>query len=200
MVSSQKDKEEIGLEGHLEKEKVSLDPGNKEKDCTGDSEDRLVCRPPVLALDDVSHSVNFVSDHDCQSAPVGESNRIQLPDQEIEPGQVEQQRESGGALKHYFWYGLPKSAKAALVLCLIGTVLLIAYSITAVSLSSDDEEAHIATVIIILSVFTLFATADAIIYENTLQLVSSIILSMLFAAVVGLVIQSVTSTVYLQVC
>lgn len=77
---------------------------------------------------------------------------------------------------HWFWYSLPRAAKASLVLVLLSTVLLIAYSITAVSLSSEDEEAHIATVIIIMSVFTLFATVDAIIYENTLQLVSSIIL------------------------
>eukprot|EP00890_Picochlorum_soloecismus_P005201 jgi/Picsp_1/5682/NSC_03041-R1_protein kinase domain containing protein len=83
---------------------------------------------------------------------------------------------------HWFWYSLPRAAKASLILVLVSTVLLIAYSITAVSLSSEDEEAHIATVIIIMSVFTLFATVDAIIYENTLQLVSSIILSALMLA------------------
>jgi len=50
---------------------------------------------------------------------------------------------------HHLWHGLPKAAKAASVLVIISTVLLIAYSITAVSLRSYDEEAHIATVIIV---------------------------------------------------
>ena len=96
---------------------------------------------------------------------------------EYDDGGVRKRRISFGRDRdHWFWYSLPRAAKASLVLVLLSTVLLIAYSITAVSLSSEDEEAHIATVIIIMSIFTLFATVDAIIYENTLQLVSSIIL------------------------
>jgi len=181
MVSSTKGKDGTGAESlGKEIQKVSSGRGKGKLEGNDDSrvsEDHIGGRPSVLALDDTSHSVTFVSDHGGKSSRGGESNSTHNADPEIEPNQVILQRESGGGLKHYFWYGLPKSAKAALVLCLIGTVLLIAYSITAVSLSSDDEEAHIATVIIILSVFTLFATADAIIYENTLQLVSSIILS-----------------------
>ena len=49
-----------------------------------------------------------------------------------------------------FWYRLPKAAKASLILSFVGSILLIAYSITSVSLRNDDEEAHIATTIIIL--------------------------------------------------
>lgn len=76
-----------------------------------------------------------------------------------------------------FWYRLPKAAKASLILSLVGSILLIAYSITSVSLRNDDEEAHVATTIIILSIFTFIATIDAVLYENTLQLIASILLS-----------------------
>ncbi len=76
-----------------------------------------------------------------------------------------------------FWYRLPKAAKASLILSFVGSILLIAYSITSVSLRNDDEEAHIATTIIILSIFTFIATVDAVLYENTLQLIASILLS-----------------------
>lgn len=78
-----------------------------------------------------------------------------------------------------FWHRLPKAAKASLILSFVGSILLIAYSITSVSLRNDDEEAHIATTIIILSIFTFIATVDAVLYENTLQLIASIILSFL---------------------
>lgn len=54
-----------------------------------------------------------------------------------------------GASNNWFWNGLPRAAKIALILAPLSTILLIAYSITAVSLSSRDEEAHIATVIIV---------------------------------------------------
>jgi len=77
----------------------------------------------------------------------------------------------------HVWNGLPTAAKATLILAIIGSFLLIAYSIFAVSLRSVDEEAHIATVIIVISIFMLYAVFDAVIYENTLQLIIAIILS-----------------------
>jgi hypothetical protein len=81
----------------------------------------------------------------------------------------------------HIWNGLPTAAKATLILAILGSFLLITYSIIAVSLRSNDEEAHIATVIIVISIFTLYAVFDAVIYENTLQLIISIILSKLLS-------------------
>lgn len=80
----------------------------------------------------------------------------------------------------HIWYGLPTAAKTTLILAIVGSFLLIAYSIIAVSLRSYDEEAHVATVIIVISIFILYAAFDAVIYENTLQLIISIILSTLW--------------------
>lgn len=77
----------------------------------------------------------------------------------------------------HLWHGLPSAAKATLILAIASTILLIAYSITAVSLSVYDEQAHVSTVIIVMSVFILYAAFDAVIYENTLQLILSIFLS-----------------------
>lgn len=51
--------------------------------------------------------------------------------------------------EHWFWYSLPRAAKATMILVCISTVMMIAYSIVTISLSSEDEEAHIATVIIV---------------------------------------------------
>lgn len=78
-----------------------------------------------------------------------------------------------------FWYTLPNITKATLVLSLICSIVLIAYAIVTVSLRNEDEEAHVSTTIIILSVFQFLVTVDAVIYENTLQLVASIILNFL---------------------
>ncbi len=78
-----------------------------------------------------------------------------------------------------FWYTLPNITKATLVLSLLCSVALIAYAIVTVSLRNEDEEAHVSTTIIILSLFQFLVTVDAVIYENTLQLVASIILNLL---------------------
>ena len=77
----------------------------------------------------------------------------------------------------HVWHGLPTAAKWTLILAVASTVLLIAYSITAVSLAKYDEQAHVSTVIIVMSVFILYAVFDAVIYENTLQIFISILLS-----------------------
>ncbi len=78
-----------------------------------------------------------------------------------------------------FWYTLPNITKATLVLSLLCSVALIAYAIVTVSLRNEDEEAHVSATIIILSLFQFLVTIDAVIYENTLQLVASIILNLL---------------------
>jgi hypothetical protein len=80
----------------------------------------------------------------------------------------------------HIWNGLPSAAKATLVLAILGTVLLVVYSVVTVSLRSYDEEAHVATVIIVISIFILYAAFDAVIYENTMQLIILIILSKLY--------------------
>lgn len=74
------------------------------------------------------------------------------------------------------WYGLPTAAKSTLVLSILQAILMVSYGAVAVGLRNNDEEAHIATVIIIISVFVVYAVFDAVIYENTLQLLSAIIL------------------------
>ena len=82
----------------------------------------------------------------------------------------------------HLWHGLPTAAKTTLILAVVGSVLLIAYGITAVNLKSYDEEAHIATIVIVMSIFILYSTFDAVIYENTLQLIIAIILTALMLA------------------
>lgn len=74
------------------------------------------------------------------------------------------------------WNGLPKATKLTLVLSIIQAFLMVAFGSFAVGLKSNDEEAHVATVIIIISIFVVYAVFDAIIYENTLQILSAIIL------------------------
>ena len=118
----------------------------------------------------------------CRSSPVAP----QLPSEPPSPlvcsvSAVRSQSSSGvrRPLAHraaYLWHGLPTAAKATLILAVASTVLLVAYGITAVSLRDHDEEAHISTVIIIISLFVLYAVFDAVIRENTLQLVSAIVL------------------------
>lgn len=49
----------------------------------------------------------------------------------------------------HLWRSLPTAAKATLVLSVVTAVLQVAYGITAVSFRSFDEEAHIATVIVV---------------------------------------------------
>ena len=84
----------------------------------------------------------------------------------------------------HLWHGLPTAAKATLILAIASSVLLIAYGITAVSLRTYDEEAHISTLIIVMAIFILYATFDAVISENTLQLIIAIILSTLYKLMV----------------
>ena len=158
----------------------SLEKGVSTRVGTRDGDSKFHAAP-----NDVMHISNGTknNDHDFESKQDGtddlENGDVSSPDKRgpEHEGVFRRRRISFARDRdHWFWYSLPRAAKATLVLALLSTVLLIAYSITAVSLSSQDEEAHIATVIIIMSVFTLFAKVDAIIYENTLQLVSSIIL------------------------
>lgn len=80
----------------------------------------------------------------------------------------------------HLWHGLPTAAKATLILAVLGTFLLIAYAITSVSLRSYDEEAHVSTVMVVYSIFILYTVFDAVIYENTIQLIISIVLSEFF--------------------
>jgi hypothetical protein len=87
-----------------------------------------------------------------------------------------------------FWYGLPTAAKLTLVLAVASTCLMVSYGIATVSLRSFDEEAHITTVIIIMALFTLYAVVDAVIYENALQLVSSIVIGERGAALLAFVL------------
>jgi len=87
-------------------------------------------------------------------------------DQEVEPQTAEPQDENASAVPpaggappsprrplrlrlEHLWHGLPRAGKATAVLVVFSTVLLIAYSIAAVSFKAYDEEAHVATVIIV---------------------------------------------------
>jgi len=78
-----------------------------------------------------------------------------------------------------FWYSLPTVTKATLALSFITSVVLISYAIVMVSLVDSDEEAHVATTIIILSAFQFLVSVEAVIYENTIQLIASILLNFL---------------------
>jgi hypothetical protein len=49
----------------------------------------------------------------------------------------------------HLWRGLPTAGKATLVLAVISAILLVTYGVVSVSFRSYDEEAHIATVIIV---------------------------------------------------
>lgn len=80
----------------------------------------------------------------------------------------------------HLWHGLPTAAKTTLILAVVGTILLVAYAITSVSLRSYDEEAHVSTVMVVYSIFILYTVFDAVIYENTIQLIISIVLSEFF--------------------
>lgn len=81
----------------------------------------------------------------------------------------------------HVWYGLPSAAKATLLLAVVSTLLLMAYAIVGLT-DSGQEEDHIAAVIIIMAVFNMYAVSDAVIFENTLQLLSSLVLSSLMLA------------------
>lgn len=74
------------------------------------------------------------------------SSRLHIPS--MVPHRAGTQRPLKQYIDH-IWHGLPRAAKATVILSFISTVLLIAYGITAVSFRSYDEEAHIATVIIV---------------------------------------------------
>lgn len=128
---------------------------------------------PSPLLGDEMKAREREEDHDDAST----TEEIQMNSARGNPGSLDDANDIIREDHSRFWYRLPKAAKASLILSFVGSVLLIAYSITSVSLRNDDEEAHIATTIIILSIFTFIATVDAVLYENTLQLIASILLS-----------------------
>lgn len=81
----------------------------------------------------------------------------------------------------HIWYGLPSAAKGTLLLAVFSTLLLVAYATVGLT-NSGQEQDHIAAVIIIMAVFNLYAVTDAVIFENTLQLLSSLVISSLMLA------------------
>jgi hypothetical protein len=151
----------------------------------GPREIKMFSRPPELeveaeeteqidAIDDVFPNRNkLTADHDTAAGNTTVGRKAQHEDS----------RSLSKIFKHEhrkrFWYTLPKITKATLVLSFISSVMLIAYAIVTVSLRSEDEEAHVSTTIIILSLFQFLVTVDAVIYENPLQLIASIVLSFL---------------------
>ena len=78
-----------------------------------------------------------------------------------------------------FWFSLPTVTKATLALSFVTSFVLISYAIVMVSLADSDEEAHVAATIIILSAFQFLVSVEAVIYENTIQLIASILLNFL---------------------
>ena len=153
----------------------------------GDTRDS---RPPTLVVESDGAEGESEEQRQQQQGDDGSNHPSAVPEVTLPPGMPlkEDSRSftSFGTFKFLthenrkeFWYTLPNITKATLVVSFICSVVLIAYAIVTVSLRNEDEEAHVSTTIIILSVFQFLVTFDAVVYENTLQLVASIILNFL---------------------
>ncbi|KAL4428326.1 hypothetical protein ABPG75_002415 [Micractinium tetrahymenae] len=79
----------------------------------------------------------------------------------------------------YVWWGLPTACKATLIAAVVNFVLSVVYASVSLSLPNQDEEIHITITIVISAVFVLYTVADAVVYENTLELATSILLDTL---------------------
>lgn len=79
----------------------------------------------------------------------------------------------------YVWWGLPTACKATLLMAFVNFVLSLVYAGVSLSLPNQDEEIHITITIVISAVFVLYTVADAVVYENTLELATSILLDTL---------------------
>ena len=155
---------------------------------TDASKPQTSSRPPALVLNDDDDRVHDVPDEEQKTDVRGTASKERTNSKDPTNGRalMGESRSFNSFSKFMksesrkrFWYSLPKITKATLVLSLITTVVLVSYSIVMVSLKNSDEEAHVTTTIIILSLFQFLVTLDAVVYENTLQLIASIVLNTL---------------------
>ncbi|PRW44254.1 3-phosphoshikimate 1-carboxyvinyltransferase isoform A [Chlorella sorokiniana] len=79
----------------------------------------------------------------------------------------------------HVWWGLPSACKLTMVLAVVNFCISCAYAIVGLMLPNVDEEIHISITIIVSSVFVVFSVVDAVIYENTLELVAAFLLDTL---------------------
>ncbi|KAL4858866.1 Mitogen-activated protein kinase kinase kinase dlk-1 [Chlorella vulgaris] len=80
------------------------------------------------------------------------------------------------------WSELPTACKATMIIACVNFCLSVTYAIVAVTLTVEDEELHITVTILISALFVIVSVADAIIYENTLELATSVVIDSLVLA------------------